>query len=95
MDSSQLKGCKGVVRKLKGLCGGRGPDVAIECVAGEYSKSWTHSMELAIGLETDTSEIANECIGSVKHYGRVGISGLFVGFTNQFNIGRSYPHSLT
>ncbi len=27
-----------VVSKLKDLCGGRGPDVAIECVAGEYAK---------------------------------------------------------
>ncbi|KAK4133840.1 GroES-like protein [Trichocladium antarcticum] len=31
-----------VVSRLKELCGGRGPDVAIECAAGEYAKGWMH-----------------------------------------------------
>lgn len=64
-----------------------GPDVALECVAGEYAKGWAHYFEMLIGAETDTSEIVNEMITSVKNYGRCGITGVYVGFTNHFNIG--------
>jgi len=87
VDFSQLGGTKGVVTKLKEMVDGRGPDVALECVAGEYPKGWAHTIELAVGLETDTSEIINECIESVRNYGRVGVTGVYVGFTNHFNIG--------
>lgn len=87
VDFSQLKGPKGVVTKLKEMTDGRGPDVALECVAGEYPKGWLHTIEIAAGLETDTSEILNEMIESVKNYGRVGVTGVYVGYTNHFNIG--------
>ena len=56
----------------------------------EYPKSWFHTIELAVGLETDTSEILNECIESVKNFGRVGVTGVYVGYTNHFNIGKPY-----
>lgn len=88
VDFSQTKGAKGVVNKLKEMTDGLGPDVALECVAGEYPKGWLHTIELAAGLETDTSEILNEMIESVKNYGRVGVTGVYVGYTNHFNIGR-------
>ncbi|KAH0840598.1 hypothetical protein AYO21_03927 [Fonsecaea monophora] len=65
----------------------QGPDVAIECVAGEYAKGWAHYFELLLGAETDTSEIVNEMIMSVKNFGRCGITGVYVGYTNHFNIG--------
>lgn len=87
IDYSQLQGAKAVVSKLKEMVDGRGPDVALECVAGEYPKGWLHTLELAAGLETDTSEILNEMIESVKNFGRVGITGVYVGYTNHFNIG--------
>ena len=61
-----------------------GPDVALECVAGEYPKSLAHKLEIAAGLETDTSEILNEMIESVKNYGRVGITGVYVGYVSRF-----------
>jgi len=64
-----------------------GPDVALECVAGEYAKGWGHYFEMMLGLETDTSEIINEMITSVKSFGRCGVTGVYVGFTNHFNIG--------
>ncbi|KAI9651652.1 MAG: hypothetical protein M1831_000555 [Alyxoria varia] len=76
-----------VTSKLKELTDGLGPDVALECVAGEYAKSITHKVELATGAETDTSEILNEMITSVKSFGRVGVTGIYVGYTNHFNIG--------
>jgi threonine dehydrogenase-like Zn-dependent dehydrogenase len=64
-----------------------GPDVALECVAGEYAKGWAHYFELMLGAETDTSEILNEMITSVKNFGRCGVTGVYVGYTNHFNIG--------
>ncbi|KAK0615164.1 chaperonin 10-like protein [Bombardia bombarda] len=76
-----------VVSRLKELCGGRGPDVAIECAAGEYAKGWMHWLEMQVGAETDTSEILNEMIEGVRNYGRAGITGVYVGYTNHFNIG--------
>jgi threonine dehydrogenase-like Zn-dependent dehydrogenase len=93
VDHTQLKGAKGVVNKMKEMTGGIGPDVALECVAGEYPKGWLHTIELAAGLETDTSELLNEMIESVKNYGRVGVTGVYVGYTNHFNIGAFKPHS--
>ncbi|KAK1093064.1 hypothetical protein LTR48_003080 [Friedmanniomyces endolithicus] len=87
VDFSKLSNTKGVVNRLKEMVDGRGPDVALECVAGEYPKSIAHKLEMAAGLETDTPEILNEMIESVRNYGRVGITGVYVGYTNHFNIG--------
>jgi threonine dehydrogenase-like Zn-dependent dehydrogenase len=33
-------------------------------------------------METDTSEIINEMIASVKNFGRVGVTGVYVGFVS-------------
>ncbi|KAK4699319.1 hypothetical protein P7C70_g6945, partial [Phenoliferia sp. Uapishka_3] len=64
-----------------------GLDVALECSAGEYAKGLIHKVETAIGLENDSSEILNECIASVINFGSIGITGVYTGFTNHFNIG--------
>jgi len=76
-----------VVSKLKELTDNRGPDVALECAAGEYAKGWMHWLEMTVGAETDTSEILNELIQSVRNYGRCGVTGVYVGYTNHFAIG--------
>lgn len=89
LDFSKLSGTKAVPFKLKEMVDGRGPDVALECAAGEYVKGWAHTIEIAMGLETDTSEIVNEMIDSVRNYGRCGVTGVYVGYTNHFNIGKS------
>jgi len=86
LDFSSLKNGESVTSRLKEMVKG-GPDVALECVAGEYAKGWGHYFEMLLGMETDTSEIINEMITSVKSFGRCGITGVYVGFTNHFNIG--------
>uniref|UniRef100_A0A0D6R0T0 Alcohol dehydrogenase-like N-terminal domain-containing protein n=1 Tax=Araucaria cunninghamii TaxID=56994 RepID=A0A0D6R0T0_ARACU len=86
LNFSQLPRGKYVPAALKEL-EPSGIDVALECVAGEYAKGWAHYFEMQLGLETDTSEIVNEMIESVKSYGRCGITGVYVGYTNHFNIG--------
>ncbi|TQS32247.1 hypothetical protein Golomagni_07445, partial [Golovinomyces magnicellulatus] len=75
--SSGILSSNTVVSKLKELCDGRGPDVALECAAGEYAKGWAHWLEIAIGAETDTSEIINEMIESVRSFGRCGVTGIY------------------
>lgn len=87
LDFSKLAKGETVTSKLKEMCDGRGPDDALECVAGEYAKGWAHYFEMMLGMETDTSEIVNEMITSVRNFGRCGITGVYVGFTNHFNIG--------
>lgn len=71
-----------VVSKLKEMVPPEGPDVALECVAGEYAKSLAHKTEIALGLETDTSEIVNEMMESVKSFGRCGVTGVYVGYVS-------------
>jgi len=86
LDFTDLPKGESITSQLKKMVK-NGPDVALECVAGEYAKGWGHYLELLLGAETDTSELLNEMITSVKNYGRVGITGVYVGFTNHFNIG--------
>ncbi|KAI9372312.1 chaperonin 10-like protein [Aspergillus egyptiacus] len=62
-------------------------DVCLECVGGEYAKGWIHFFEQMLGAETDTSELLNEMITAVRPFGRVGLTGVYAGFTNHFNVG--------
>ncbi|GAA5922101.1 uncharacterized protein JCM15063_003186 [Sporobolomyces koalae] len=64
-----------------------GADVCLEAAAGEYAKGFGHKIEMALGLETDTSEILNEMIESTISFGRIGVTGVYAGYTNHFNIG--------
>lgn len=80
--SSGITSKETVVSRLKDLCAGRGPDVAIECAAGEYAKGWMHWLEMSIGVETDTSEIINEMVEGVRNYGRAGITGVYLGYVS-------------
>lgn len=82
LDYSKLAKGESVTSKLKEMVDGRGPDVALECVAGEYAKGWAHYFEMMLGMETDTSEIVNEMITSVRNFGRCGITGVYVGFVS-------------
>ncbi|KLJ08267.1 oxidoreductase [Blastomyces silverae] len=88
VDYSTLQSGESVTSVLKEMVGdGQGPDVALECAAGEYAKGWAHYIEIMLGAETDTSEILNEMVTSVRNFGRCGITGVYVGYTNHFNIG--------
>lgn len=87
--SNGLTSSNTVVTKLKELCDGRGPDVALECAAGEYAKSWSHWLEMSVGAETDTSEIVNEMIESVRSFGRCGVTGIYAGFVSPPSTRRS------
>lgn len=61
LDYSKLPRGTSVTSKLKEMVH-EGPDVALECAAGEYAKGWAHYFEMMLGMETDTSELINEMI---------------------------------
>ena len=70
-----------VASTLKKMCDSCGPDVVIECAAGEYVKGWANYFErLLLGMETDTSELVNEMITSVRGFRRCGITGVYAGY---------------
>lgn len=79
-----------VTSQLKKMIHG-GPDVALECAAGEYAKGWAHKFEKSIGAETDTSELINEMITSVKSFGRCGVTGVYVGYVSMEDL-RQYRY---
>ncbi|OXV08061.1 hypothetical protein Egran_04172 [Elaphomyces granulatus] len=87
LDYTRLPKGESVSKALKRMNEQRGPDVAIECAAGEYAKGWAHYFETLLGMETDTSELLNEMITSVKAFGRCGVTGVYAGYCNHFNIG--------
>ncbi|GFP60255.1 zinc-type alcohol dehydrogenase-like protein C1198.01 [Trichoderma asperellum] len=68
IDYTSLPKGETVVSTLKKMCDGRGPDVAIECAAGEYSKTLGHTLQRAVGLENDTPELVNEMIESCNGF---------------------------
>ena len=94
VDFTKLDKGETVTSTLKKMTDGHGPDVCLECAAGEYSKGWLHTVEMAVGLETDTSELLNEMITSVRGFGRVGVTGIYVGTTNHFNIGAAMERGI-
>jgi len=94
LNFSTLAKGETITSKLKEMVHG-GPDVALECVAGEYAKGWGHYFEMMLGMETDTSEIINEMITSVKNFGRCGITGVYVGFVSLSTFPSLLLHLLT
>ncbi|ORX40847.1 chaperonin 10-like protein [Kockovaella imperatae] len=64
-----------------------GLDVCIDSTTFHEPKTMLHKVEKALMLETDVSETPNEMIVLAKKFGRIGLIGVYSGFTNHFNIG--------
>jgi len=86
INYTTLESGESVPSKIREMVPG-GVDVSIDATGGEYAKGWMHKMELATGMEQDTSEMINEAIYSTKKFGKVGIISDYVGYTNHFNVG--------
>ena len=56
---------KDVTKKLKEMTT-HGPDVGIEAVGLHYTKSLSHKIQTTLGLETDSGDMLNEIITSVR-----------------------------
>jgi len=74
------------IKTIQDICPG-GVDVAIECAGFESAKTWTHKIEMALGLETDTADIFTEMFTCVRKFGRVSVIGVYTGFANHFPVG--------
>uniref|UniRef100_A0A7I4C4Q5 Enoyl reductase (ER) domain-containing protein n=2 Tax=Physcomitrium patens TaxID=3218 RepID=A0A7I4C4Q5_PHYPA len=72
-----------------------GPDVAIEAAGFHYVPNPLHKVEVAVGMETYTSEIINELIYCVRKGGRIGIVGDYITYCNHFNLGAFMEKGLT
>lgn len=56
-----------------------GPDCVIDCVGFRYAKSWKHTLEKALHLETDAIDSVSEAIYAVKKCGVVSVIGEYLG----------------
>lgn len=61
--------------------------VCIDCTTFHEPKTLLHKVEKALMLETDVSETPNEMIYLVRKFGRIGLTAVYSGYTNHFNIG--------
>ncbi|KAI7850363.1 chaperonin 10-like protein [Circinella umbellata] len=64
-----------------------GLDRAIDCAGFRYTKSLLHKVEHAVGLETDSPEVLNECLRAVKKFGSIGVIADYAAYTNHFLVG--------
>jgi threonine dehydrogenase-like Zn-dependent dehydrogenase len=85
VDRSHLKSQEVVDRLFELLP--EGADVVIEAVGFRFPITKLHTVERALGLETDTADILLECMRVVRKYGIVSIIGDYAGFANHFPIG--------
>ncbi|WVN89776.1 uncharacterized protein L203_105006 [Cryptococcus depauperatus CBS 7841] len=65
----------------------QGLDVCIDATTFHEPKTMLHKIEKTLMLETDVPETPNEMIWLVKKMGRIGLIGVYSGYTNHFNIG--------
>lgn len=73
------------VKTIQDMCGGL--DRAVDCAGFRYAKTMLHKVERAIGLETDSSEVLNEMIRTVKKFGTISLIADYAAYTNHFLIG--------
>jgi len=72
-----------------------GPECCIEAAGPDYPIHITQKVQLAVGMETDTSDIVAEMIMCCKKFGTVSIIGAYSGYTNGFPIGAMMEKALT
>jgi len=83
-----------VVAKMRELVPG-GPDVAIDAVGYRYTKTVAHTIQKAVGIETDAVDIINEAAKCVKKGGRLVVIGDYFGVANGFPIGAIMEKGIT
>lgn len=78
---------KDVVGAIKNLVGPDGVDKGIDASGFRYTKTWGQTIQRAIGVATDSSDVVNEIILSTRKFGTIALIADFLGFTNNFNLG--------
>lgn len=72
-----------------------GVDCAIDAAAFRYTKGLLHTVQRAVGLETDSSEIVNEALRAVRKFGSISLVADYAALTNQFLIGALMEKGIT
>ena len=72
-----------------------GVDCAIDAAAFRYTKGLIHTVQRAVGLETDSSEIVNEALRAVRKFGSISLVADYAALTNQFLIGALMEKGIT
>ena len=93
-DTIDFSGKKDVVSAIYEL-EPQGVDCCIDAAAFRYTKTLLQSAERLVGLETDSSEIANETLRAVRKFGTVAIVADYAAMTNQFLIGALMEKGIT
>ena len=88
-------GKEDVVARVKALTGGRGPDVAIDCVGFRNARRLRHRVQYALKLETDSLDVIADAMRVVRSGGTVVVVGAYLGFANQFPVGALMERELT
>lgn len=72
-----------------------GVDCSIDAAAFRYTKGILHTVQRAVGLETDSSEIVNEALRATKKFGTISLVADYAATTNQFLIGAVMEKGIT
>jgi len=72
-----------------------GPDICIDAVGFRYAKSWTHTIEKYLKMETDSIDSLSEAIFACRKGGTVVLIGDYIGYCNHFPVGSVMEKSLT
>lgn len=72
-----------------------GVDCCIDAAAYRYTKTIMQSVQRAVGLETDSSEVVNEALRAVKKAGVISVVADYAAYTNQFLIGALMEKGIT
>lgn len=72
-----------------------GVDSSIDAAAFRYTKGLLHSVQRAVGLETDSSEVVNEALRATRKFGSIALVGDYAALTNQFLIGALMEKGIT
>jgi len=73
----------------------QGVDCGINAAAFRYTKGILHTVQRAVGLETDSSEILNEALRAVRKFGTIALVADYAALTNQFLIGAVMEKGVT
>jgi threonine dehydrogenase-like Zn-dependent dehydrogenase len=72
-----------------------GVDCSIDAAAFRYTKGIIHAAQRAVGLETDSSEVVNECLRATRKFGNIALVADYAALTNQFLIGALMEKGIT
>jgi threonine dehydrogenase-like Zn-dependent dehydrogenase len=72
-----------------------GVDCAIDAAAFRYTKGALHTLQRAVGMETDSSEYLNEEIRATRKFGTICLIADYAAFSNQVLIGAVMEKGIT